>query len=782
MAEVYNKIQLYAENTSIKYPLSDFSTEDIPYDVLVDMALSVPQGLGDPCLTNLQITDKFIFLSIEAGTTPIGHLFVQDYRPFRIYPLTMFHGGGGWVVFGPGAKNPIDKKRIETQIDPRVVIPGVDTENKFELEVNGFRYEMPKVLFVETNYYVSTHDEIREAKDAFNVTSSRRCLVLRRNDLQLTEDILKNSLVEFADREDPLVTFNGVSPDSGGTLYLDFETEDPAESVTMAPISVDNRVVGLLLDTAGMDGCPASYRDLDAYIKESQTGHGVIYELPLDCIFSTDPPDWMNCSSFSSESSSSSPSAQSSSISSVSTSVSMSSVSQSSLSMSASVNPSFSLSSISNSVSTSSVSGSSPSASISTSSISSSSGSASASASSVSASLSSSSGSGSASDSNGSFSLSSVSGSASTSSGSASGSSSSPSDSSGSGSGSVSSPSSSSGSGSGSSSSGSISSWASSASLSSGSNSSASASVSASSASYSFSSSSYSVSSSSSSSSGSSSSEQTLPGWYCLKATHYQLPSSSSSSGLMCPFEDDFESGTLSKWTKAGTPVVVNNPDGAGKVLELDGDGDRVTADVGYAMTDPEWMFKVRTDGSGDATWWSTNISLSAYMRISGGDLQYLDHLGWNTIMALASNTWYNIRLYDFNFTAKTYKVDINSLYVATCGFRSLAATAFRFISFYQKDPGTSWWDDVEVCPYVIPSSSSSSWSSSSCSSSSSLSSSSSSSSSSGSTSASASSSSGSSSFSSSSSQSSSFSSSSSSSGTPVYGDNSMDEYLGEES
>jgi len=43
---------------------------------------------------------------------------------------------------------------------------------------------------------------------------------------------------------------------------------------------------------------------------------------------------------------------------------------------------------------------------------------------------------------------------------------------------------------------------------------------------------------------------------------------------------------------------------------------------------------------------------LSAYMRISGGDLQYLDHLGWNTIMALVSNTWYDVRLYDFNFTA----------------------------------------------------------------------------------------------------------------------------------
>jgi hypothetical protein len=284
MEATLNKIQIYSESSNVKYPLDDQYTEDIPTDVLLDLSLSVPAGSGTITCTNIVIKPSFIFISFECPAYPVGHVLVTNPVPFQIYPLTMTCTGSGWVVFGPGATREYSIRGSTSAVDKRCILNNVSTSRKFRLSVNGFVYDMPRVLNISSNVNVITEEATRTVDG-----SPKRSLVLRRDDTKFTDAMIKTGLVVYDPQSTPLATVNGIFPDTAGNIKIKLQAEDTSEKVYLVPVRrVDSRIIGLVILTDNMLGCPDAYKDLDRKIKKSDTGYGLQYRLPLDCMF---PPE-----------------------------------------------------------------------------------------------------------------------------------------------------------------------------------------------------------------------------------------------------------------------------------------------------------------------------------------------------------------------------------------------------------------------------------------------------------------------------------------------------------
>lgn len=106
------------QNAHLAYPLAESATRTpehglpLPDDVLVDLRVSVPDGLTDLYLSGLCVADAYTTLSIcgfSAGLrVALFHLVRvrADMKPGVAYPLARVDGllnAGGWVTFGPGA-------------------------------------------------------------------------------------------------------------------------------------------------------------------------------------------------------------------------------------------------------------------------------------------------------------------------------------------------------------------------------------------------------------------------------------------------------------------------------------------------------------------------------------------------------------------------------------------------------------------------------------------------------------------------------------------------------
>lgn len=277
---IYNKIQIYTENTNIKYPLSDTYTEDLTTALLVDAAFSVPAEYTEALrLTNIIRTRSYIFLTVEAATEPIGHLLVTNPRPFVIYPLDTFHKGAAWVVFGPGLDTMCTLKGISIGWDPRCVLPNRETAVKLKLSVNGTEYPMPGILNIDTNYFLTTSKENRPYDD--NIAET---LTLRRNDLNIATSTLRSGLADLPFDDLPLFTINNTHPDADGNFDLELNTTTPNETATLHPIMerATHADLGFVITTDGVEECIDPYKDLNAKIKKGKEGHGTAYDLPLD--------------------------------------------------------------------------------------------------------------------------------------------------------------------------------------------------------------------------------------------------------------------------------------------------------------------------------------------------------------------------------------------------------------------------------------------------------------------------------------------------------------------
>jgi hypothetical protein len=209
---------LYSNNAEIKYPLDEFHEEPIPDSILLDMSLTVAEGV-DPVVAAIRVGAGFVFVSVEERTTgvPVGSAIVQSPLTGIVYPLTMDNGGFGWVVFGPGSifGNEFFSSDVEVGIDPECITRLKPTANPFELSVNGFSKEIANVL------------SIASFNSLLTITVDGNTIYIDRNDDGLDD----TDLAAFSNDTDPLAavennvlfTIDGVSPDDDGNIDIDIE-------------------------------------------------------------------------------------------------------------------------------------------------------------------------------------------------------------------------------------------------------------------------------------------------------------------------------------------------------------------------------------------------------------------------------------------------------------------------------------------------------------------------------------------------------------------------------
>lgn len=261
--------QQYADNTAIKYPLDPFNEGNIPNDILIDMAMSVPSGV-DVYLTNLVITSKFTFISFESDTgAAVGHL-IQSYPSVgSITPITMTMDGYAWIVFGAGVlEGDKDFKNVRIKLDSTVLLPNVIADNPFSLFVDGKAYTRPDILNIIPLGYIETEETLNVLK-----------LVRADDQLAGNDSITLFTTQEYSSR---MVTYiNGVPPDSSGNIDIDITHNVGSGNITEIKRASDQSVIGLLISTFGMTDCSDETERLKKKLL-CRTEYGITYQLPLD--------------------------------------------------------------------------------------------------------------------------------------------------------------------------------------------------------------------------------------------------------------------------------------------------------------------------------------------------------------------------------------------------------------------------------------------------------------------------------------------------------------------
>jgi len=298
MSTLFNRIQVYAENTGTKFPIDDTVETEIPSDALVDMSIVVPESLAKVSITNLVIRGRLVFLTVEADILgvwhTVGHLALNFAEPWRVYELDCQDGCSGWVVFGPGVQRELEVIRTPARIDYRVVRRAVVAEAVQTLEVNGVSYAMPSVLTVRVNSYLQTSIETRYLEDSSSSSSSSSsegeisasALVFRRDDSVVTDGMRRFGLTDnVVSPEGFLYTINNISPDDDGRFTITLRSE--GGSLAAVPVTADGSPLGALFLTACVDGCPDADEELDSNIRTGKRGQGVPYNLPLDAYASS---------------------------------------------------------------------------------------------------------------------------------------------------------------------------------------------------------------------------------------------------------------------------------------------------------------------------------------------------------------------------------------------------------------------------------------------------------------------------------------------------------------
>lgn len=235
---------LYSNNADIKYPISDFDTNEIPTDIILDLSLTLPSNL-EPAIQAIRITPYTAFVSIENKTTgdPLATAIVGEPQTAEVYPLQMEVDGFGWIVFGPGLNRDYYSGYVTAELDPECWMYLDGGFSEFSLNVNGEDQEVFNIL------------EFLAQNSVLTITQSGDTIYVDRNDdvLRRAETSAFTDFVPLEDTYNMIRTIGGTSPDEDGNIDIVF------------------------------DGCFEACEDWwDLSVPRGNTGEGENTELPLD--------------------------------------------------------------------------------------------------------------------------------------------------------------------------------------------------------------------------------------------------------------------------------------------------------------------------------------------------------------------------------------------------------------------------------------------------------------------------------------------------------------------
>jgi hypothetical protein len=274
--------QIYITNSTVKYPFDDQHTYDIANDIVLDMSLSVPEGVI-PVVTVLSITESVFFMAVEDSVSKdaIGHFIISLPKAFRIYPMNIsMEDSFGWIVLGPGRNRPYENRLLELELDPSAVayraspIAYMD-----EMEVDGIPYtSLVKELGLNTiSPYVNITVEDREITGLPGESGpvTKKCIVFSRDDSKFQATTLYGGMTESGTAAlKPATSLGGAEADDD--LNVDIVFSDVYPITTPA-------INGLLLYST-KDVCPTENLLLK-YVKHGRCDLGeneTTLPLPLD--------------------------------------------------------------------------------------------------------------------------------------------------------------------------------------------------------------------------------------------------------------------------------------------------------------------------------------------------------------------------------------------------------------------------------------------------------------------------------------------------------------------
>lgn len=259
--------QMLAGNSIIKYPLDPLSSDVVPHDFLLDLSVTVPEGM-DPLLTNIIIGLGSLFITLEtAAGDPVGH-YSGPAGTGRIVNMTMSVPGFGWLVVGPAVDEEVRiLKNIREPLDPSTTLRVPASPTAFSLVVDGKRYDMPDKLNIEGRGLVSDGSWAEGPE-------------LMRNDDTLSLTTRVSELLADYSEEAAVTGLAGAVP-LDGNIDLTLEPSETGATADLIPITSDGVVIGLLITSSGMSDCPDETERLKKKIL-CRTDAGLSLPLPLD--------------------------------------------------------------------------------------------------------------------------------------------------------------------------------------------------------------------------------------------------------------------------------------------------------------------------------------------------------------------------------------------------------------------------------------------------------------------------------------------------------------------
>jgi hypothetical protein len=278
--------QLYESNSTIKYPFSDFHTEDVPNDLVLDMCLSVPFGVA-PKVTAISVTSRTFFMALEdpATETAIGHVIQTSPEMGRVYQIECtMTDAFGWVVLGPGRARAYENRRLSLDLDPSVVLVQPSTVENFDtLIVDGFPYSsLIGVLSIGAN-----NPNIKVTVETRDIVAvgTRQCIVLSRDDSSLPANTIYGGLVQTGEGVlSPATSVGGTPPDDDGNIDIKLNGITQAEILDHG-----SEELGVVLRDL-TERCTEA--DPQRKITHGKCEEGLVVELPLDGVVETIKPQY----------------------------------------------------------------------------------------------------------------------------------------------------------------------------------------------------------------------------------------------------------------------------------------------------------------------------------------------------------------------------------------------------------------------------------------------------------------------------------------------------------
>lgn len=246
----------YDNNELISYPLVD-DTSGFDHDIIVDLLLHVPGGLGDVVVSSISVTALVVSVVISAGSEVIAYITVENTPEIIQTPLDLepvVSGVSGTITLGSG----ISRRRLRLDgafaVLPECVIVYPLGASDPTARVHGIPLGGRISLVAGAGLEITAETMRIRLQDSSIVTTTVAKIGLIATNRLVAMNPCEVSAEADALRTPPIRSINGVLPDLNGNLEVVCITIMKAPGEPVVSI-VDSGVAGRIFLSDPGDAC-----------------------------------------------------------------------------------------------------------------------------------------------------------------------------------------------------------------------------------------------------------------------------------------------------------------------------------------------------------------------------------------------------------------------------------------------------------------------------------------------------------------------------------------------